>query len=203
MKIALVGKGPFWWSYRPKRSEYDGIWAINDQCLYMGPEDCTKMFDMHNFEWELEDCLKHYQTMMNGASESEIFNAAALKYGLFETKTKLINERGLPLISVKEYEFIPTSVGYPREQIIEEVCHSDDFLTCTVSYAIAYAIFIGVAAVDIYGVGAMDDYQSQHPSIAYLLGIAQEREIEVGINRDGGSDLLKSAFHYGYLETYP
>jgi len=202
MKIALVGKGPFWWNFRLEYNDYDGVWAINDQFLYMS-EESTKVFDMHNFEWTIDDCLKHYDIMMNGAPESEIFNAAALKYGLFETKTKVLNKRGLPLISVKEYEFIPTSASYPREQIVEEICHGDDFLTCTVSYAIAYAIFIGVAAMDLYGISAMDDYQSQHPSIAFLLGIAQERGIGVGINRDGGSDLLQSKFHYGYLETYP
>jgi hypothetical protein len=198
-----VGKGPFWWAYGPKRAKYNGIWAINDQCLYMVRGDCTKVFDMHNFDWSLDECVTHYETMMNGASEAEIRNAAVLKFGLFKTKATMLNKRGIPLISVKAYDFIPTSAAYPREQIIEEVCHGDDFLTCTVSYALAYAIFIGVAAVDLYGISATDDYQSQHPSIAYLLGIAQERGIKVGINRDGGSDLLQSKFHYGYLETYP
>jgi len=202
MKIALVGKGPWWWNYKTHQKIYGGIWAVNDQFFYMSG-DATKVFDMHNFEWSEDDCLKHYRKSMNGYSQREIHNAAVLKFNLFKTKTEVINRRELPLISVKEYDTIPTSIGYPREQIIEEVCNGRDFLTCTVSYALAYAIFIGVVAIDLYGIGAMDNYQSQHPSIAFLLGIAGERGIEYDENKGGGSDLLKSDFHYGYLETYP
>ena len=199
MRIAIIGKGLGWWNY--EKHEFDALYAINSQFFFV-PE-CTMVFEMHDYEWTLKEVLKHIRLMSEGASEDEMANHAAVVYNLFPTKIKALNKRELPLVSVREYNFINNSIAFPKSVILDEVCHSRDFLSSTVACALAYAIYMRPKSIYLYGVSTNDGRNHQHPSIAYLSGIAEERGITINIDRSWGSTLLKSDFKYGYIETYP
>ena len=191
MKVALVAKGYGWWHYKKDKDTFDEIWSVVSQFLFMG-DDCTKVFEMHNFDWTYEDYIEYAKTADNPPNNREI-NIAMSIVGL---KIDGINKRKLPLISVKKYDYIPTSIEYPREEIIRDVCNGRDFFTSTVPYTIAYAIYTGVKSLHLYGINAMDGYVYQHPSISWLIGIAEERGMKV--HEGKGSALMKSK-PYGYM----
>jgi hypothetical protein len=194
VKVALVAKGYGWWNYR--KDTFDEVWAIGSQFFHMG-DDCTTVIDMHNYEWTYEDILEHARLMNAEVPALILENEALVVSTLMPVRIKAINKRKLPVVSVKQYDFIPTSIEYPREAIIR-MCNGRDFFTCGVSYAIAYAAFQNALLLNLYGIGAMDNYADQHPSIAWICGIAEVLGTTINIDRSGGSQLLLSKASYGY-----
>jgi len=88
-----------------------------------------------------------------------------------------------PIITSYAYDDYPSSVAYP----IKEVCDhfQDDYLTTSVAYMVAYAIYINVRELYLFGC----DYwypgsKAVEPGmecVTYYLGIARERGINFRI----------------------
>lgn len=192
MKVALVAKGYGWWHYKKDKDSFDEIWSVVSQFFFMG-NDCTKVFEMHNFDWTYEDIVEHRRLV---GEEFPNDNEINMYMSLVGVKIDGINKRKLPLISVKKYDYIPTSIEYPRAEIIKDVGKGRDFFTSSVSYAIGYAIHTRVESLHLYGISVMDGYTNQHPSLAWLVGIAEERGMKVHVGE--GSGLLKEKVSYGY-----
>ncbi len=106
-----------------------------------------------------------------------------------------LKECRLPVYMQSQHDDIPASVGFPRDQVIEEF---GDYFTSTVPYMLALAIYEGFSEIHLYGVDATSrtDYESQKASIEYFIGIARGRGITVYIPDD--SNLLKAKRAYGY-----
>ena len=79
-----------------------------------------------------------------------------------------------PIITSTAYPEWPTSVAYPLKEVVE--FHEDDiFAINTVAYMVAYAIFIGVKEVAIFGAdfmypGGHSEVEEGGQAVAYMLG---------------------------------
>ena len=75
-----------------------------------------------------------------------------------------------------------------------------DYFTNSISYMIAYAIFVGATHIDMYGcvMATKDEYAFQKPNIEYWIGYASGKGIKVTVF--GNTNLLKSEDGkvYGY-----
>ena len=91
----------------------------------------------------------------------------------------IAKERNIPIVSTWEYATEP----YPLFQIARELGSS--YLMPTVSYMIAYALFLKYERLWIFGIdqGPRWDYQSGKPHIAFWLGVATGRKVSLRIGR--------------------
>jgi len=195
--IAIIGKGFGWWNHQ--KHIFDEVWGINDIFRFT---KCDRIFDMHDFEWTYEDCLKHYKCVAPDAVKDEIENRAAVKFKYSVIKARDINKYKIPLYSIREYEHIPSSVEYPRESVLAEVCHNVELLQGTLAYAIAYAIFAEFKSINLFGctLDPASEWAYQIPSVAFLYGIAVERGLDWYMDKCSG--IVDSTFKYGYIESY-
>jgi hypothetical protein len=102
-----------------------------------------------------------------------------------------------PILMQKQWPEIPHSVAYPINEIIAKY---GGYFTNTISYMIAYAIYLGAKEIGIWGVDmAVDsEYHHQRPSCEYFIGLAKGMGINVVIPAE--SDLCKVLFLYGFQE---
>jgi hypothetical protein len=72
-----------------------------------------------------------------------------------------------------------------------------DFLECTISYMVAYALLKGARRIGLWGCHftGKDEYQYQLPSLTWLLGYAEAKGVEIVIGP--GGPLLVSGYNAG------
>ena len=87
--------------------------------------------------------------------------------------------------------------NFPLSEIIE--MFGSSFFTNTVSYMIAYAIYLDVKTIEVYGVDldAESEYEHQKPSVCYWLAYARGKGVKVNVH----SSIDKTDFIYGYEPT--
>lgn len=91
-----------------------------------------------------------------------------------------------PIVTCKHYPEFPSSIEYPKREVIEAV--KDDYFTNTVSYMIGYAILI--QAQDLYLYGCDFHYpgsSAKEPGeecVAYLMGIANRSGVRCKIPQE-------------------
>jgi|WetSurMetagenome_2_1015567.scaffolds.fasta_scaffold00567_33 hypothetical protein len=101
---------------------------------------------------------------------------------------------------------IPLSVPYPINEVIQffsekgitlDICR---YITNTISYEIALAIYLGFKEIQVYGVDMAvgTEYENQRPSCEFWLGVAAGLGIKIVIPSQ--ADLLKCRFMYGFEE---
>jgi len=106
---------------------------------------------------------------------------------------EFLNDFASPIMMAQKEPDVPMSIRYPLDDVIAEV---GDYLECSISYALAYAILLRVQEIDLFGVSGDDGYASQRPNIEYLIGYA--RGVGLKVNVQDTSKLLKSAFDVRY-----
>jgi len=104
----------------------------------------------------------------------------------------VLNDCGAPVMLINVHNAVPKSERYPIEAVIEEV---GNYLECSISFALAYAILKRIPTIGLYGVSGDDGYSSQRPNIEYLIGYA--RGLGIAVHVDGASKLLTSEFKAG------
>lgn len=92
-----------------------------------------------------------------------------------------INELNIPVMMQDKYPGIPNSVKYPLEEIIKEF--DCDYLTNSIDYELAYAIYLGVKEIDMYGINMVvgGEYAYERPGCSYWIGYARRGGIKVTI----------------------
>lgn len=101
---------------------------------------------------------------------------------------------------------IPMSIPYPLNEIINffsekgidiNLCR---YLTNTISYEIALAIFLGFKEIQVWGVDMSmgSEYEGQRPSCEFWAGVAAGMGIKFLVPSQ--ADLLKTRFLYGFEE---
>jgi hypothetical protein len=104
-------------------------------------------------------------------------------------------------------ELVPLSVPYPLEPMLRWFAEEKGlgiekarYLTNTISYEIALAIFEGFKEIEVWGVDMSvgTEYAAQRPSCEWWLGIAAGLGIKINIPPE--NDLLKTRFMYGFEE---
>ena len=73
---------------------------------------------------------------------------------------------------VDKFEDIPMSEKYPLDDIIESL--KTDYFTNSISYMIAYAVYLGYESISVYGVDMAQEaeYAKERPSVEYFIGYA-------------------------------
>ena len=109
-----------------------------------------------------------------------------------------LKQTSLPVYVWNQIPEWPTSVAYPREEVIDEFGR---YFTNSVSWMIAHAILEGATTIGIYGVDMAQggEYSAQRPSCEYFLGLAAGLGIELIIAET--SDLLKTTSLYGESDS--
>lgn len=102
------------------------------------------------------------------------------KYPGWANKLKTLKE---PIITCRQYDEFPTSVAYPINAVLEKF--QDDWITNSVAYAIAYATFIEVEELYLFGCDffypGSNAVEPGADCCAYWLGRARERGIRYRI----------------------
>jgi len=98
----------------------------------------------------------------------------------------------------KVHEKIPNSMPYPLQEVIDKYGR---YLTNSVAYMLALALFHEYKEIGVYGVSMEHDteYGRQRASCEYWIGLARGMGVKVDIA--ASSDLCKAYYLYGYEEN--
>jgi hypothetical protein len=178
-KVAIVG-------FADSKSEapYDDptweIWGLND--LHGGIPRFDRWFDIHTRDNIDED----YKLMRNrGQPTNENIGLAGLR------------KLNVPVYMQDRFEDIPNSLKFPLKEITEAFPFGK-YMTNSISYMIALAIYEGYQEISVYGVDMAvgSEYVDQRPSCEYWIGVAAGRGIKVYI--PNSSDLCHCHYMYAF-----
>ena len=150
--------------------------------------------------WRNHNNLNHGRQQLNGASNSHY--------------DWLQRPHEYPIYMQEHFEDVPSSVKYPKEEIIKallphiwrdinlpgvnkaEAIEQVENFTSSTAYAIALAIYQGKKQIELAGIEMTSDteYVRQRPGVLFWLGIAVGRGINVVLH----SPLLMKDKPYGY-----
>ena len=165
--VSILGKGqsgiicPF---------DADEVWGVNNVATQMQPcPDCNagKVPDG-------SPCLKCNGTNSIKMYPKKIHKSFAFDAALDEAYINTIK----PLSTVVSTQSW-ADVKYPLEDVLKEF--NTRYFTNSISYMIAYAIYLKVAKISVYGVDVAfgAPYAQENRGVEYWIGRAQERGIEV------------------------
>lgn len=174
MKVHILGKGEGW-EDAPHGHGDTQVWGINTHIL---SRPLDMVFEPHDVEWWLKnwDKIRPWHKTERG----------------YPKHIERVNELEIPYLTLRSYPFIPTSKEYPVNDIIREF--GVDYFTGGIDYMLAYAIYIRVKKIDIWGVHTVydDEYEYQKPSLEFWIGVAVGRGIPIKVH--GSHSLLKSMY---------
>lgn len=175
-KVAIVGFAPSTRDKAPYNDPDWEIWVLNEYesiLPQMGASNVTRWFELHQRD----------TVLLSSRDKSYI--------------DKLKNSK-IPIMMCDKYDDIPMSEKYPLDDIIAKL--ETDYFTNSISYMVAYAVYIGVDEIGIYGVDMAQDeeYSKERPSVEYFVGYARAKGIPVYIPPE--SDICKVPYYYGFQE---
>jgi len=85
----------------------------------------------------------------------------------------------IPIYMEEAHPDIPHSLRYPRYEVVADL--GIDYLTSSIAYMLAFAIYLHYTEIHMYGVDMSGDteYVHERPCVEFLLGIAHARGIKV------------------------
>jgi hypothetical protein len=182
--IIIIGKGFGWQAAPPLSKEYE-TWGIND-IIFWRPVDMSFTMDTREF-------FRNYSVQKNA-----IFHLIC--QASFDRKIPLMISDGDDDDYAPAQEWIR---HYPLEEVVDEVGMA--YFNSTVDYMLAYAIYIGVEKLDLYGINFAheSEYLIQRPSSEYWIGVARGRGMEVAAHGEYTKLFqLTTGKLYGYNKTY-
>lgn len=160
-----------------KRGGFE-LWTFNNDHQLM--RKATRHFEMH---------------------ELSVYGKDAVDDAVVDDKylRALKRDIGVPVYHLRRTEEIAGSVAYPIKKI---TARFGTYLTNSISYMLALAIYERVDEIHLYGIDMAREHEHawERPSIEYFLGWARGAGITVVI--PDSSDLLKCIGLYGYVDTY-
>jgi len=168
MKVIIVGKGTGWWD-SPSEGE---IWGLNDLCLKK--EGITLTFELHDIDKLLDTNFRELRFIR-----------------AFREQIKLINKKNIPVILKKPHKLFPSGTIFPLDGMPFR------YFTSTPAFMIAYAIYKGATAIDIYGIPLYyeEEFTFERPCIEFWIGYAMGKGIEVTVHKP--TYLLTAAPNFG------
>ncbi len=127
-----------------------------------------------------------------------------------KTYARWVRKHNKPTMVSTVYHDYPNAVAYPLHEVMEYI-KDDIFTQNTVSYMIAYAMYIEVERLSVYGADFVypngNFAEKGGMAVAYLLGMCQEKGIKFRLPAEttmlyantvkmAGSELTR--VHYGY-----
>uniref|UniRef100_A0A6M3L9A0 Uncharacterized protein n=1 Tax=viral metagenome TaxID=1070528 RepID=A0A6M3L9A0_9ZZZZ len=174
MKVAIVGTAePSNWGVERLYGSRFEIWGLNQ--LYISlpriVNFATAWFQVHDDSVILE---RDYETIDWMAKQK------------------------FPIYMKKKHKDVPTSIRYPKEEIVERF---GSYFTNQIAWMIALAIYKEADEIHLYGcdMSLKYEYQIQRPCVEYFVGLAKGMGIQVYIPAQ--SDLLKCARMYGFEDA--
>ena len=144
-KVAIVGFAPSTRDKAPYNDPEWEIWVLNEYFSILpqtGASNITRWFELHQKE----------TVLLSSRSENYMEHLKASK---------------VPIMMVDKYDDIPMAERYPLEDIIKEL--QTDYFTNSISYMVAYAIYLKYDEIAIYGVDmAQDEEYCVHPDTKVL-----------------------------------
>ena len=168
--VAIVGLGNSWFDYNLAKSHgthFDEVWAIN----------AVGSVIFHDRVFMMDPASRFFDSTDAGGQTSGMLDV--LKNGLAPVYTCELDDRCRNLVE------------YPIDEVLQAFnCH---YLNNTVSYAIAFALWNKVGAINLYGVdfsykSNLHFAESGRACVEYWLAKATELGVEVGVA--GSSALL-------------
>ena len=189
--VAIVGLGPSSAQYVAiakslggRHQLCDETWAINALGDVIA---CDRVFHM--------DDVRIQEIRAAAAPESNI--AAMLKWMRLHTG---------PIITCRLHDDYPGLVEFPLEDVINDC--PNGYFNSTAAYAVAYAIWLGVEKISLYGCDFTypdaHDAEKGRACVEYWLGIASERGIKISVPKS--TSLLDACYSqderfYGFSDT--
>lgn len=152
---AIVGLAPDW--VLAKQSPAAEVWGIGALNLFR-PVDL--LFNMHKLEHQL----------------ARGFGTEHVQSTTLYSLNKALKD-GTPVYSCETWSRYSNVIPFPLDEVIADT--GIDYFTCTAAYMLAYAIYSGVERVDIFGISGRESHQHQHPCLAFWLGVATGRGMDV------------------------
>lgn len=183
--VAIVCMGPSHRDYvdecLAKSSRWkvaDETWCVNAACGVFGHDKAFIMDDLRYFQKQARTAhhLAGYQDWLS--------------------KNKA------PIYTSKAYPEFPSSVDFPIHEVVRSLGYA--YLTTTVAYAVAYAIYIGVREMRLYGMDFTDKEnkafaESGRACVEFWLGRATLMGIKVVIAKNSSlCDQFTGRQLYGY-----
>ena len=179
-RLILIGKGNGWQN-APLYGDFES-WGVNDLVVN---RSLDMVFDMHpldeRYNPNIEEDLKAIDLIKcsHDLKHQEVLNT---NMGLKKT-IDIINKQKIPFITLKHYDFCPTSTEYPLKEIVEDL-RSDNF-TNGIDYMLAYAIWKNrYDRIEMYGINMAlgSEYEWEKPGVDFWIGYAKGRGIKVTVN---------------------
>jgi hypothetical protein len=172
----------------PQRREKVAICGFSLTTLFQAPF-CDDQFDI----WGLNELYIHiprFDRWFQMHSQAEI--EASVRD---QNHYRWLKECEKPIYMLARRPDIPSSIEYPINNILAMF---GNYMTSTVAYMVALAIYEKYKEIHLYGVDMSleTEYRDQRPNVEYLLGFARGMGIHVLIPTD--SHLLKASELYGY-----
>lgn len=176
-KVAIVGFAPSTRDKAPYNDPEWEIWVLNEYFSILpqtGASNITRWFELHQRD----------TVLLSSRSENYL---------------QYLKESKIPIMMVDQYDDIPMCEKYPLDEIIKEL--QTDYFTNSISYMVAYAVYLGYDEIAIYGVDMAQDeeYAKERPSVEYFVGYARAKGIPVYIPAE--SDICKVPYYYGFQEA--
>ena len=176
--IYIVGSGPEW-----QKCPFDReTWIVGKMLMLKEPpKRADTIFSM--------DDLNYLLTIRRGMFTKDQF-------------IEKINERSVPYYSSVVTPEIRMAREYPLKEVMSVV--RVPYLSKTICYMLAYAIFQKVRSISMFGIAQMGahEYIQEKGATEFWIGMALGMGIEVNICTP--SHLLKSTseYPYGYVNTF-
>jgi hypothetical protein len=178
-KLILIGKGDGWRN-APLQGDFE-TWGVNDLVV---ERKVDMVFDMHQLDTRWDPDIEKKLSAMDLTkcqTDAKFQENVNTVIGLTRTVNKC-TELNIPLMTLKHYDFAPTSIEYPLDKVVQEL-RSDNF-TNGIDYMLAYATYCGVFTdIDLYGINmAMgSEYEWEKPGCDFWLGVMKGRGIRVDV----------------------
>lgn len=160
-RIVIVGNGPTGKAINLSECPFP-VWTVNSG-RNIHPESAV--------EFQMDD--------IHGPAARTVFGDGYAEY------LEKIRESRVPIITSCAYEEYPSLVDYPLEQVLNHFYRINGSQTPyfgeTVNYMIAWAVVIGVKAIDFWGVDYIDTRPAERASAEHWVGIAKEAGIAIRV----------------------
>jgi hypothetical protein len=159
-EVALIGKGAGK-EFAPLKGNGVDTWGVNDLVAH---RECDVCFFM---------------------------DRDLIKGGVMDTLvTTSVNFTNTPLYATKKFDDIPTSIEYPKSDIVNYF--GTDYFADSCAYMIAMAIFKEYEKISMYGFNYSygSKYVQEKPCVSFWLGVALKSGIKLNIHER--SSLLKT-----------
>jgi hypothetical protein len=178
LSVAIVGGAEATAAFAPFNDPDWQIWGLAWHTSAL--KRTSLLFDIHDPGFKAEAPYRlHYNSHRNQKYISKV------------------NASGVPIVcDERAMGTFQNGFPYPLKEV-RALLPNRDFLECTVSYMVAYAMLEGAKRIGLWGCHftGKDEYQYQLPSVTWLLGYAEAKGVEIVIGP--GGPLLASGYNAG------